>query len=414
MHRSTIARHIIGFLTRSGADDRRTAAGERVPDAMCESLEPRMLLSSVAAFSPMNLGPAPAHPQPPSVIVQPVNPGRVPVSSIGQPGATQRAVWMWGAEMLDAVNNPVYRDGAIDFLEDKAITTVYLYAAEVFESGASQGNPLADQPAAYAALVSSLHDNGLEVYALLDSVDVGTTVKLVSDFQAVLDYNSQATVSGRFDGFNFDIEPWKDNQGWDANRAALSQDYLDMAAVMMQMKQAYEPSLVAGPAIAFWFDDYSITWNGSTRPMNEHVQSLFDYATIMDYRDTVLGDDGILFHAQNEIGFASQIGKPLVIGVETKADELDKLTFFEEGEAYMDQQLQTVAMGLQNNTAFAGFAIHDFAGYTELAGVTIPHTNTVVVLPDLKVKYPFDVDPDPPKPWWEAVLLRNQKVLITK
>ncbi len=75
----------------------------------------------------------------------------------------------------------------------------------------------------------------------------------------------------------------------------------------------------------------------------------------------------------------------------------------------MDHQLDAVALGFGDNTAYAGVALYDFAGYADLADVTIPHQRDAVILPDLKVKYPFEYDPKPLKPWWQVALPKSHE-----
>jgi hypothetical protein len=123
--------------------------------------------------------------------------------------------------------------------------------------------------------------------------------------------------------------------------------------------------------IPFWFDDIeTITYKSVTKPLNQHVQDIADRIVIMDYRDFAEGNDGIIFHAQDEITYANIISKDIVIGIETKDIEPEKLTFFEEGEVVVESQFALVEQVFQANSAFDGFAIHDYSGYSALTTQT--------------------------------------------
>ena len=237
-----------------------------------------------------------------------------------------RATWVWGTEMLLMLDSPVFRDTVLLFLKERKLTTVYLYAAQLFGTGSY---PLVDRPDEYATLVSKFHVHGIEVYALLDAVDVSVDSPIIDHFRNVLDYNNSRIEDEKFDGASLDIEPWQ-NPDWESNRPELSQDYLDLAGELMAIKEAQNPELIVGPTMPFWFDTFAVDRNGISRPMNEHTQNIYDYVTILAFRDKARGIDSIIFHTRNELEYAVIIDQPIVIGVETNPGELDKVTFFEE------------------------------------------------------------------------------------
>jgi hypothetical protein len=58
-----------------------------------------------------------------------------------------------------------------------------------------------------------------------------------------------------------------------------------------------------------------------------------------------------------------------VIGVETNDVEPEKVTFFEEGETVMENELALVEQHYQTSSVFRGFATHDYSGYRTLAPI---------------------------------------------
>ena len=117
----------------------------------------------------------------------------------------------------------------------------------------------------------------------------------------------------------------------------------------------------------------------------------------MNFRDTARGDDGLIFHAQNEIDFGNSIGKKVVIAVETNdvADEFnpEKVTFFEEGEKHMERQLSITAREFRRDASFDGFAIQDFVGYVALSGADVPLSSLADALANAAL-IPLDADDD--------------------
>jgi hypothetical protein len=185
--------------------------------------------------------------------------------------------------------------------------------------------------------------------------------------QRVLDYNAAAAPHERFDGISLDIEPHI-LDAWRTRKMALLADFLDMSAALMRQKNAAAPGLPMGPAIPFWYDGIPIEWNGTRKPMNEHVQDLYDYVALMDYRDHAAGGDGIVSHARDELDYGARVGKPVVIGVEILPNAIRKVSFHHLREADMERELAETARAVAGAPAFGGFAIHHYAAYRRWLG----------------------------------------------
>lgn len=122
-----------------------------------------------------------------------------------------------------------------------------------------------------------------------------------------------------------------------------------------------------GPAIPFWLDGIEdVTWNGQRKRLNEHVQDIYDYVAIMDYRNFAVGRDGIIAHAMDELDYADKTGRKVVIGVETLRTEPDKVTFFGKGRAVLERELRLAEGEFSSHRSFAGFAVHHLGSYRTL------------------------------------------------
>ncbi len=297
-----------------------------------------------------------------------------------------RAMYLWQEQpIMDILFDEGAREDMFDFLSQKKITTLYLFAGQFFGTGP---HPVVESPQAVAELIEDLHANGLQVFALLDSIRVDAAAPIVGYFQDVLDYNNDRPDFEQFDGFQLDIEPWQ-QPTWDfGGREPLSGQYLDLAQTLMDMKNTQAPDLLVGPSMPFWFDTFSIDHDQSTRLMNQHTQDIFDYTTILAFRDFALlkiippftfRTDGIVSLTSDELTYAQQIGKPVVIGVETNrlgSDPIsDLISFAQEGEVRMQNELTLVDQIVGSREPFGGFAFQDFPG---LAGFP-PEITSVVV-----------------------------------
>ncbi|WP_305805031.1 hypothetical protein [Stenotrophomonas sp. YIM B06876] len=293
--------------------------------------------------------------------------GLLPAAS----AAAGRAIWTWEAESYAMLDDPAVATEAIAYLKAQHIDSVYLYA-----DGYRGRNLIVEQPQRYRTLIERLHRNGMQAYALLGSAYLNTETYILPEhradaeamFRRVLDYNAAAPRAARFDGVNLDIEPHILDEWDDHTRERLLGDFLDMSAALMRIKRDYRATLAVGPAIPFWLDGITLEWQGRSRPVSEHVIDLYDYVALMDYRDKAEGADSILSHAASEIAYANRARKKVVIGVEVSPNEIDKVTFDEEGPVVFERELAKVQKALQREPAFAGFAIHHYRAYRRWKG----------------------------------------------
>jgi hypothetical protein len=276
-----------------------------------------------------------------------------------------RAIWTWEPESYAMLENSDAADKAITFLKAKSVQTVFLYADRY-----KGRNLIADEPARYRQLIRRMHGTGMRVYALLGSgylnteryVLPGYRAEALAMFQRVLDYNAQAAPDERFDGINLDIEPHILDE-WDTQKMALLHTFIDLSAAFMELKARAKQNLQVGPAIPFWWDNIPIEWRGRKRVLSEHVQDIYDYVALMDYRDHAEGSDGIISHGIDELRYAHKTGKQVLVGIETTPNEIRKVSFNHLKEADMERELALTEKNFGLSPAFGGFVLHHYAGY---------------------------------------------------
>ncbi len=192
----------------------------------------------------------------------------------------------------------------------------------------------------------------------------------VDEFEKVLDYNLAVPESARFDGINVDIEPYILSAWKEPGNGGLPVRWLEVLDTLIERRDASGLPVLVGPAIPRWLDSSacctSITWNGQTKALSDHIQDMTDYIAIMDYRDTADGSAGIIAQAQHEIDYANQIGKPnsVVVGIETKdlsgTGDPETVTFWEEGRTYLEGELDKTYAAFQDDASFGGIAMHHY------------------------------------------------------
>jgi hypothetical protein len=285
--------------------------------------------------------------------------------------AGPRAIWTWEGESYAMLDSEGEAAQGIAFLKAKSVGTIYLYA------DAWRGrNLIASQPERYRRLVRRIHGAGLKVYALLGSGYLHTERfvlprhrdEAVAMLKRVLDYNAQAAPEERFDGINLDIEPHILAE-WSSRKMELLAGFVDLSDALMRVKAESGQTLPMGPAIPFWLDGIQLEWQGKRKPVSQHVQDIYDYVALMDYRDHAEGGDGLVSHAMDELHYGEAIGRPVLIGIETLPNELRKVSFHHLGEADLERELAATSRSVGKMRAFGGYVIHHYAAYRRWLGL---------------------------------------------
>jgi hypothetical protein len=277
----------------------------------------------------------------------------------------ERAIWIWEKDSYAMLEDRSAADDAIRFLNSKHINTIYLYA-DTFD----KQNLIVSQPQMYSRLIQRLHQGGIHTYALLGSAYLHTEEYILPEhrsaalsmMQRVLDFNSRAAPDERFDGVNLDIEPHILDL-WPAQKIQLLEWFLDMSQSLMELKKASGQTLSVGPAIPFWLDSIELEWHGQTKRVSDHVQDIYDYVALMDYRDHAEGTDGIISHAKDELIYAGLHNRKVMIGLEVTPNDIQKVSFNHLTEQDMERELSLAEKGFADQPGFAGFVIHHYRGY---------------------------------------------------
>ncbi len=203
-----------------------------------------------------------------------------------------RATWVWEETTFRMLEEPDFLRSTLRFLRRHAITRLYLYA-DAYDGR----NIIQDEPSKYARLIATLHDQGIQVHALLGSEFLGTETYVLPEnrrdalamLNRVLRYNRTRTEDAtRFDGISTSIFPyllpeWEED---DDGRDQLSTAYLELSEALMA--EAGKHNMPVCASIPFWFD-FPVSWQGHLKPLHAHLQDTYDCVTVLANRDFALG-----------------------------------------------------------------------------------------------------------------------------
>jgi hypothetical protein len=265
------------------------------------------------------------------------------------------AIWVWEQETFRMLDEPEWRASVLGELREDGFDTLYLYA----DSWKGR-NPIAGDPQLYAQTIEDAHAAGFRVEALLGSAYLGTNRYVMPDrrgearamIDRVLAYNRSQETKARFDAIHLDIEPYTLPE-WKTDRDMVAGYFAEAAREWAELAKDGGPVEI-GAAIPFWFEKV----DREQETLATALLEAFDYVALMDYRDRAEGRDGIIAHASYEVDAAAEIGRKVIVGVETDEAELDKLTFAEEGREEMAAELEKVRQEFRGRAGYGGIAVH--------------------------------------------------------
>lgn len=175
-------------------------------------------------------------------------------------------------------------------------------------------------------------------------------------FNWLSNYQKNATSVERFKGVHIDVEPYLNSQ-YKTNPTKAIEGYQDCLSYAIKSSKSLKLTLAID--IPFWFNEIQYNNKYGKGVLAEWIMKNIDQVVIMAYRDSAYGDNGIIKIVESNIKIAKQYKTKLIIAVETgKSSEGNNITFFEEGQKYMMDELKKVSDYYKSSNNFDGFAIH--------------------------------------------------------
>jgi hypothetical protein len=266
-------------------------------------------------------------------------------AELNQPYST----WLWDTAAI--VEKP---DDVIQFLADKQADQLYLQIDQSLPA------------AAYQSFIEKANASGVKVQAL-DGAPKWATAKgeaaMLSFFSWVSSYQEQAAPAQQFSGIHLDIEPYL-LPGWESNYKNTVVNY--QTRMLQAASLSAELQLPLGADIPFWFDEMMFSNKFGKDSLAGWIIKNTDSVTIMAYRDTAAGPNGMIELSRNEVELAARYGKQIQIAAETGAtSEAAYITFYEEGTARMEEQLSLVRDAYSANS-HVSLAVHHLQSWMDM------------------------------------------------
>ncbi|WP_110932890.1 hypothetical protein [Paenibacillus bouchesdurhonensis] len=258
-----------------------------------------------------------------------------------------KATWIWQTEMIRDGGEQVLR-----FSRNEGINLIYLQINRQMPRET------------YEVFVKHAHEERISVHALGGDPRWALTEHrddMLGLADWVMNYNSNVSPEGRFDGVHLDIEPYVLAQWESDHNAIISSWEGNLRAFLSKLS---ESGLELGIDIPFWFDDFILA-DGTA--LNEWLMSAFDHVTVMAYRNQMDSENGIISLTQDELKLADKMGKKVLVAVNTKEMPQEvHTTFHGYSKEQMEQTLQLLSSSLSSYASFAGLAIHDIRNWENM------------------------------------------------
>jgi hypothetical protein len=264
-----------------------------------------------------------------------------------------RALWMWHGQPV--ITDKAARSSFFNFIKapkgdpDHRISVIFL--GEVDPSDPAASSPIGD-------LLEQCHSLGVRVDFLCGEATFAEPdhnadgVRFVAQ---VLAYNASAPAKRRFDGFQFDVEPYA-LSGWPS--PALHSGFLRLYEQSKELIKQAGSSMLLGAAIPRWFDAPELGG------LYKEIIDRTDYVAVMDYVST--SKDFVKDPAKT-VEYANRAGKQAWLGAEaTRLPTEPMATFFEKGNAAMEAAFAAAQQAYGVNRGFAGVAVEYYETYRAL------------------------------------------------
>ncbi|WP_394186666.1 amidase [Metabacillus halosaccharovorans] len=262
---------------------------------------------------------------------------------------TEYSTWLWDTNQI--VTN---RAATLQFLEEKQVSHVYLQINRSIK---------VDQ---YKQFIKEATSLGIKVYALDGAPEWGPSSKPFLNFlNWVTTYQADAAEDENFSGIHLDVEPYLTSQ-WTTNYNGAVLKY--QGVILAASDTAKSLGIPFAADIPFWFDEMNVKNKYGKGNLAEWVITNTSEVTIMAYRDKAVGPNGIIELTKYELNLAASLNKDVTIAVETMnlGSSDGFLTFYEEGQNVMNQELTLVSEAYKEFSSFKGIAVHHVGSWMEL------------------------------------------------
>ncbi len=171
----------------------------------------------------------------------------------------------------------------------------------------------------------------------------------------VLKFNGSTARDERFDGFQFDVEPYA-LPSWPNPRLRAS--FLNLFDQSRASINKSGGSLLLGAAIPRWFEAPDLDG------LEKEVLDRVDYVAVMDYVST---PENFVKDPTKTVAYATQVGKKAWLGAEASELPTEPVaTFFAKGNAELERAFNAAQQAYRSQNGFAGVAVEYYETYVAL------------------------------------------------
>ncbi|UOQ84283.1 hypothetical protein [Gracilibacillus salinarum] len=218
----------------------------------------------------------------------------------------------------------------------------------------------------YSEFIRSANESGIEIHALggEPSWSLSENQQKVIDFvEEVQAYNERVSEEVQFSGIHLKIQPQYLPEWYEDQSSVIKQWKSNLTATLDALPE--DTTLETSSSMPFWLDDVE-TPGESDVPFHTWLIRQFDHTTILAYRDTLEGPNGIVHLTKDELETADKYNKQIVIGLTLSDTGQDHTTFFEEGLSDMAMHRSLVDKYLSEYDSYVGTAVDDFSSWQKL------------------------------------------------
>jgi len=256
--------------------------------------------------------------------------------------------WIWDAALIQTEPEKV-----VTFASDHQLTAIYLQIDKHLPVSA------------YQSFVRRAKEKQIKVEALAGRPEWAhsSQQQQIRDFLSwVKAYHAAAKPEERFEGLHFDIEPYLLAE-WKTNQRRVIENWMDSIRLIERETTGSGLSLTLD--VPFWL--HLVKVPDTDYSLSAWLLEKADSIVIMDYRNTALGNDGIVANARAILREAATLKKQVAVAVETYPSSEGPLTSFHSlGIEAMQRELQIAREQLSHYSSYAGFAVHDYQRWSEL------------------------------------------------
>ena len=234
----------------------------------------------------------------------------------------QKALWVWETTVLVEKSE---QEKLVGFVQSENIDNVFLGLPYDSTMATRQDGLIVDSKT-LGPIVRSLNAAGVRVHALAGDKDFILPDRrefVKRGIQNIVDYNKSAPPGEQFYAIHLDVEPYLFPGFGSSRQQWFLQNFLETLNECARI--AHDGGMLIGADTPFWFDGINemtqlpivASFNGITKPLYQHVLDMMDNVTLMDYRTSVEGENGIVQLATKELEYADRTGKQIFVGLET-------------------------------------------------------------------------------------------------